>query len=74
MSYSRGKKIKFNKNEKLTIDWVIDSLRFGKRILTTEVISTLGINGLNKVVKYLNQLGVTSDIDYKLGVVVFEKL
>ena len=66
-------KSKFNKNEKLTIDWVVNQSQKGKPIITDEVLITIGINGLKKVMKELENYGITTFTDFSNRMVVFIK-
>jgi len=64
-------KSKFNKNEKLTIDWVVNQSQKGKPIFTDEVLITIGINGLKKVMKELEKYGVSTFTNFSDRMVVF---
>jgi hypothetical protein len=61
----------FNKNERLTIDWVASESKKGKPIFTDEVISTIGTNGLKKVTKELEKRNILTFTNYSDDVVVF---
>lgn len=64
-------KSRFNKNEKLTIDWVINQSKKGKPIFTDEVLTTIGVNGLKKVMKELEKFGISTFTNFSDRMVVF---
>lgn len=68
---SSSSRTKLNRNEKLTVDWVVLESRKGKPIFTDLCLTTLGSDGLKKVVVELEKMKILTFTDYVDKEVVF---